>query len=101
MKESKIFNQDCLKTMSAIGKEKADLILTDPPYNLGLFMKNRDTNINAMRSNHFAGSGWDDLDFLEWKELKVHLKQLKKSLEENDITQIKNTFIKTGTFYKK
>ena len=54
MKESKIFNQDCLKTMSAIGKEKADLILTDPPYNLGLFMKNRDTNINAMRSNHFA-----------------------------------------------
>ena len=42
MKESKIFNQDCLKTMSAIGKEKADLILTDPPYNLGLFMKNRD-----------------------------------------------------------
>ena len=31
-------------------------------------MKNRDTNINAMRSNHFAGSGWDDLDFSEWKE---------------------------------
>ena len=26
MKESKIFNQDCLKTMSAIGKEKADLM---------------------------------------------------------------------------
>ena len=31
-------------------------------------MKNRDTNINAMRSNHFAGSGWDDLGFSEWKE---------------------------------
>ena len=68
MKESKVYNQDCLKTMSAIGKEKADLILTDPPYNLGLFMKNRDTNINAMRSNHFAGSGWDDLDFPQWKD---------------------------------
>ena len=40
-------------------------------------------------------------NFLEWKELKIHLKQLKKSLEENDIKQIKNTFIKTGTFYKK
>ena len=68
MKNLKIYNQDCLKTMSSIGQEKVDLILTDPPYNLGLFMKNRDTNINAMRSNHFAGSGWDDLDFSEWKE---------------------------------
>ena len=67
-KISKIYNQDCLKTMSEIGSEKVDLILTDPPYNLGLFMKNRETNINAMRSNHFAGSGWDDLNFDIWKD---------------------------------
>jgi len=53
--------------MHNIGLEKADLILTDPPYNLGLFMKNRETNINAMRSNHFAGSGWDNLAFDDWK----------------------------------
>ena len=34
MKNLKIYNQDCLKTMSSIGQEKVDLILTDPPYNL-------------------------------------------------------------------
>lgn len=26
-----------------------DLILTDPPYNLGNFMKDRDTNLKKMR----------------------------------------------------
>ena len=88
MKESKVYNQDCLKTMSAIGKEKADLILTDPPYNLGLFMKNRDTNINAMRSNHFAGSGWDDLDFSEWKDY-----MLKFFLSANKVLKKKGNLI--------
>ena len=68
MKESKIYKQDCLKTMSSLKNESVELILTDPPYNLGLFMRNRDTNINAFRSNHFAGSGWDDLSFIEWKD---------------------------------
>lgn len=43
-----------------------DLILTDPPYNLGLFMKNRDTNLKKMRDNFFGDAGWDDLEYDEW-----------------------------------
>ena len=45
-----------------------DLILTDPPYNLGKFMKDRATNLKQMRSNFFGAAGWDDLDFAEWEQ---------------------------------
>ena len=45
-----------------------DLIVTDPPYNLGKFMENRDTNLGKMRDNFFGVAGWDDLDFKEWKQ---------------------------------
>ena len=42
------------------------LILTDPPYNLGNFMKKRATNLSAMRSNHFSGKNWDKLTETDW-----------------------------------
>jgi len=44
-----------------------DLILTDPPYNLGKFMKDRDTNLKKMRDNYFGAAGWDDLEFADWE----------------------------------
>lgn len=44
-----------------------DLILTDPPYNLGKFMKDRDTNLKKMRDNYFGAAGWDDLEFVDWE----------------------------------
>ena len=34
----------CVELMRAIPDESVDLVLTDPPYNLGLFMKERGTN---------------------------------------------------------
>ena len=54
--------------MNNIGSETVDLVLTDPPYNLGLFMQKRETNLKAMRDNYFGGAGWDDMDFDEWKQ---------------------------------
>ena len=39
-------------------------------------------------------------NFLGWKELTKHLKELEISLKENNVKKIKNIFIKTGTFYK-
>ena len=63
-----IINANCLEAFERIQDDSVNLILTDPPYNLGLFMKNRATNLKAMRPNFFGAAGWDDLEFEEWKE---------------------------------
>lgn len=63
-----IFNGDSLELIRTIEEDSIDLILTDPPYNLGLFMSNRQTNLSKMRENFFGASGWDDLEYSEWIE---------------------------------
>ena len=60
------FNSDCLTALKEIPNQSIDFILTDPPYNLGLFMKNRQTNLKALRANHFSGALWDHLEFDQW-----------------------------------
>lgn len=57
---------DCEKLMSKIPDNSVDLILTDPPFNLGNFMHSRGTNLKKMRENQFAYAGWDDLDYEDW-----------------------------------
>ena len=44
---------DAVQLMSQVEDNTVDLILTDPPYNLGLFMKNRQTNLARMRENYW------------------------------------------------
>lgn len=61
-----IANGDCELLMSCLHSNSVDLILTDPPYNLGKFMQRRNTNLAKMRDNHFAFSGWDDLEYEDW-----------------------------------
>lgn len=63
-----IKNNDCLVEMKAIRPNSINLILTDPPYNLGLFMKERQTNLGKMRDNFFGSAGWDNLEYDEWAE---------------------------------
>jgi len=63
-----LYNGNCVGEMHQMDKETVDLIITDPPYNLGNFMKNRDTNLVKMRENFFGAAGWDDLDFDEWEK---------------------------------
>lgn len=65
---NKIYSGDALKKIRYVKDNSIDLILTDPPYNLGLFMKNRSTNLSAMRENHFSGKKWDDLEESVWIE---------------------------------
>ncbi len=72
MAEIKLFNDNCIKAMEKIDNSSIDLIVTDPPYNLGNFMKNRDTNLSKMRDNYFGAAGWDDMDFDEWTESMDH-----------------------------
>lgn len=61
---------DCIDGMVGIPDRSVDLLLTDPPYNLGRFMKHRNSGVHRMRSNHFSNAGWDNLDQEEW-ELKL------------------------------
>ena len=68
MSEIILHNDDCLKAMSKIKKNSINLILTDPPYNLGNFMISRDTNLNKMRDNFFGTAGWDNLEYDEWAD---------------------------------
>ena len=67
MSEVKLYNQDCIIAMQRIDDNSVDLIVTDPPYNLGNFMKNRDTNLKKLRDNFFGSAGWDNMNFNEWR----------------------------------
>ena len=63
---SRLFLGDCTEEMKKISDNSVDCIITDPPYNLGLFMHKRGTNLAKMRENQFAYAGWDNLEFDEW-----------------------------------
>lgn len=63
-----LINGDCLEALRSIDGDSVDLILTDPPYNLGLFMKERATNLKALRDNYFGAAGWDNLEYGQWNE---------------------------------
>ena len=45
MSEVLLYNGDCIQAMGGIADHSINLILTDPPYNLGNFMISRDTNL--------------------------------------------------------
>ena len=68
MAEISLYNQDCIVAMQQITANSIDLIVTDPPYNLGNFMKDRDTNLKKMRDNFFGSAGWDNMEFDEWSK---------------------------------
>ena len=59
--QSVLLHGDCIEKLKVIPAQSVNLLLTDPPYNLGLFMKGRGTNMGKLRENHFAVSGWDQL----------------------------------------
>lgn len=67
MPEARLYNENCISAMKKIEEGSVDLIVTDPPYNLGNFMKSRDTNLKKMRDNFFASAGWDDMEYEEWE----------------------------------
>ena len=69
MSEVVLYKGDCCEIMKELEENSIDLILTDPPYGLGKFMRDRGTNWKAMRDNFFVYDGWDDLGHPEWLEL--------------------------------
>lgn len=64
--ECNLISGDCIEALKTISDKSVNLVLTDPPYNLGQFMHNRNTNLKKMRENQFAYAGWDNLPYDEW-----------------------------------
>ncbi len=78
-----LYNGDSIEKMKVIDNLSVDLILTDPPYNLGNFMKNRQTNLGKMRDNFFGNKGWDELSTDDW------LKHMEGFFEQADRILVK------------
>lgn len=96
-----IVHGDCIHGMSKIPTESIDLILTDPPYNLGLFMQERDTNLGALRENHFAVSYWDHIEQHEWEiNIDDFFKESARVLKKNAAALIFMSFMKVETLIK-
>lgn len=89
---------DCLNLIKQLPDNSIDLILTDPPYNLGIFMHKRGTNMKGMRNNHFAYSGWDDMEYNQWsKVMKLFLKECSRVLKPRGSLIIFMSIIKVET----
>lgn len=96
-----IFQGDCLNGMQNVPDKSVDLILTDPPYNLGLFMEKRATNLGALRENHFVASGWDHLEQEEWeKNIYQFLEESRRVLKKNGALIIFMAIIKVETLIR-
>ena len=92
---------DCIEEMKSIQDSKIDLILTDPPYNLGLFMQSRDTNLGALRENHFVASHWDHIDQKSWEDhMNSFFKQSSRILKKKGGMLIFMSIIKVETLIR-
>ena len=96
-----LYNEDCIVAMKKISKQSVDLIVTDPPYNLGKFMKNRDTNLSKMRENFFGSAGWDDMEFEDWKKsMDVFFENASKIMKIGGSLIVFMSIIKVETIIK-
>lgn len=75
---------DCLEGLARVADASAGLVVTDPPYNLGLFMQKRNAGVFRMRENHFVASGWDDLEYDQWDtKMRAFLHEAYRILRDN------------------
>lgn len=92
---------DAITCLQDIPTGSVDLIITDPPYNLGLFMKMRGTNMNKLRDGHFAASGWDDLEFADWiKQMDLLFEECHRILKKRGSLIMFMSIIKVETIIK-
>lgn len=62
-----LYNEDCLKVIQKLEDNSIDLLITDPPYNLGEFIRKRNYNLKGMRENSLENIiDWDSLSKEEY-----------------------------------
>lgn len=89
---------DAINYMQQLSDNCVDFIISDPPYNLGVFMKKRGTNMNKLRDGHFAASGWDNLQFEEWtKQMDVFFGECHRVLKKKGNLILFMSIIKVET----
>jgi DNA modification methylase len=101
MENIELYLGDSVSIMKEIVGDSIDLILTDPPYNLGNFMKSRDTNLKKMRDNFFATAGWDNLEYDEWViSMRAFLEQASRVIKHGGSMILFMSIIKVETIIK-
>ncbi|MET3682927.1 DNA modification methylase [Alkalibacillus flavidus] len=96
-----IINDDCVSVLKSLRDSSVDLILTDPPYNLGNFMRDRQTNLKKMRDNFFGAAGWDDLEYQEWSEgMYTFFEEANRVLKKNGSMILFMSLMKVETIIK-
>ncbi|MCL2364604.1 MAG: site-specific DNA-methyltransferase [Defluviitaleaceae bacterium] len=96
-----LHNENCIPILQQAATDSIDLILTDPPYGLGTFMRERNTNLDAMRPNFFATAGWDDLDEDEWEaSMDTFFREAARVVRKRGAFIVFMSIIKVETFIK-
>lgn len=106
-----LINDDCLLGLKKLPENFIDLVLTDPPYNLGGHMKSRGSGVHRLRSNHFSTCDWDNLDERHWEQnmllLATELARVVKDggavlmfMSVLKVGVIKSIFEEAGFYYK-
>jgi len=96
-----IGNGNCIDYLKFLKTNTVDLILTDPPYNLGNFMHKRNTNLVKMRENQFAYAGWDNLSQEDWeKEMEIFFQESNRVLKKRGALLLFMSLIKIETIVK-
>jgi len=100
-KNTLLGNGNCLEFLTFIETSSVDLVLTDPPYNLGNFMHKRNTNLVKMRENQFAYAGWDNLSQEDWEiEMDLFFKESSRILKKRGTILLFMSLIKIETIIK-
>lgn len=100
-KNTLLGNGNCIDYLKFIETSTVDLVLTDPPYNLGNFMHKRNTNLVKMRKNQFAYAGWDNLSQDDWeKEMDSFFKESSRVLKKSGSLLLFMSLIKIETIIK-
>lgn len=104
-------NVDCINGIRELDSELVDLVLTDPPYNIGGHMKSRGSGVHRLRENHFSTCSWDNLSDNAWIENMESLAhELERVVKKNGalivfmsilkVGIVKNIFENAGFYYK-
>lgn len=109
--EFHVKNIDCLIGLTELSDVCVDLVVTDPPYNIGSHMKSRGSGIHRLRENHFSTCDWDNICEAEWlynmDKMATELFRVVKNggavvvfMSIIKVGSIKDIFEKAGFYYK-